>query len=439
MQKIINILKNAVLYLGIPFLAFFYYSGLGFTGKIRMQTDNFNYFKNLAISFLHGRLDIPKCPPGTDCHDMVNYHGKRYLYEPPIPALIYIPLVIIFKENTPDFLIAAIFGTFNVLFISILLNLISKKYNLNLTFFEKIIFSLFWALGTVHFSLSMSGGVWYISQIIAQTFLILSIIFILKNKNYFDLFLSGLFFSMAVYTRNNIVFAFFAIVCIYISLNNINYQDKKYIKKIISIFLSTFLFFSILNMIYNGVRFNWKVFSNGINHHQMAERFVNDFKKYGYFSVVYIPRNFIREVIIPPPFDSKFPFIKFDPEGFGFLWASPLFIFIIPVLIFLIRDLYYYLKENTMPKFFRRQEIIFLTGATISTIGISFVIFLVMNTGWRQFASRFSIDYQIFLFILILFTKRIGKNFKFLMLSYLFLTIISIYINYWGVIFWIRP
>ena len=55
------------------------------------QTAYFNY---LADSFLHGQLHLRLLPPTL--HDLSFFHGRYYLYWPPMPAVVLTPFVAVF-------------------------------------------------------------------------------------------------------------------------------------------------------------------------------------------------------------------------------------------------------------------------------------------------------------------------------------------------------
>ncbi|HPD19513.1 MAG TPA: hypothetical protein PLF61_07605, partial [Candidatus Goldiibacteriota bacterium] len=77
------------------------------------------------------------------------------------------------------------------------------------------------------------------------------------------------------------------------------------------------------------------------------------------------------------------------------------------------------------------------TGALCSGILISFLIFMIMGTGWIQFASRYSLDYQIMILIFgLLGIKPTYKN-RIFNYTAILLLFISIYINYFGAKFYL--
>jgi len=226
----------------LPVLVWFFYSGLLMHdyGRLRTRAVATNYWSYLAKAFLDGRTDIETCPPYSDCHDLVFFEGKKYLYWAPAPVLIYVPIVAMKGTSTPDLLIVSIFGAINVWLFSIFLFYFSRWYRLKFTFWENQIWTLFWAMGTVHFYMSMTGTVWFVAQIFAQTFLLTGLIFLLKkSKSNCNLLLAGIALALASYTRNNLVFAYFFAFGILAS--QFDFKKWKSILKKSAVFIFPFL------------------------------------------------------------------------------------------------------------------------------------------------------------------------------------------------------
>lgn len=402
-----------------------FYSRIFFIGKPDKRSVEWNYFKFLSQSILEKRLDID-CPPGTGCADLVEYNGKYYLYWPWVPAVVYLPFVAVLGTKTPDVLISSIFGVLNVFLVIVFLRRFSWKFDIKTGESEIILLALFWGLGTVHFYMSMVGSVWFIAQIMAQTFLLLSIIFILSFPTVTGFFISGLFYSMAVYTKNNLLFSIFFLLAIWLIL----YKEEKN-KNILPIivFFIPFIIFSILNFVYNHIRFD-NMFENGIKYHRMHEYFKQNYINHGYFSIFYIPYNFFTEVLLPPPLKTSYPFFDYNPEGFGFLWNSPLFFLTIPIFIIMFKKMFSKEKKDFHLK---NNDIILLSGAFLSLLFISLVVFSIMGTGWVQFASRYSLDYQIFVFVFLLYVFKFYRNQRWFYPTAIMLILISFYMNYNGV------
>ncbi|MBP7793057.1 MAG: hypothetical protein KA120_08355 [Candidatus Goldbacteria bacterium] len=419
--------KKFIIYL-LPVFIWLFYSGIFFTGKIDDRSNELNYFKFLSQSILNGRFDVD-CPHGTGCADLVEYNGKYYLYWPWVPAIVYLPIVAAVGTNIPDVLISSIFGVINIFLLIIFLRLFSEKFDLKIKESDVILLCLFWGLGTVHFYMSMVGSVWFIAQIMAQTFLLLSAVFILKYQTVAGFFLSGFFYALAVYTKNDVLFFVFFLCAIWYVL--CYKKGNKNLQQIMSFFLP-FVIISILNLGYNYVRFG-NMFENGIKYHRMHEYFRPNYVRYGYFSIFYFPHNFITEVLLPPPFKTTFPFFKYEIEGFGFLWNSPLFLLIIPFVYFI------FTKNKKKRIALKKDDVILLTGAFLSLLFISSVIFLIMGNGWAQFASRYSLDYQLMLFVFLLYSFAYLRQYKWFFPVVTLLLLISFYMNVNGVLYFLGP
>ena len=107
----------------IPFLIWLVYTGVLIDGHFRVVSNFCNYFKDLSISFLQGRLDVD-FPPGSEAHDLIYFEGKYYLYWPPVPAVVYIPFTMLFGSKTPDSLINSTLGALNVFLLMVLFILV---------------------------------------------------------------------------------------------------------------------------------------------------------------------------------------------------------------------------------------------------------------------------------------------------------------------------
>jgi len=434
-----NSLKNLRFFrfILLPILVWFFYNGLLIHnyGKLRTRPVATNYWSYLANAFLDGQTDIETCPPYSNCHDLIFHNEKKYLYWPPAPTLVYMPIVAALGASTPDLLIASIFGAINVWLFSLFLFSFSKRYKLNFTFWDNQIWTLFWAFGTVHFYMSMSGTVWYVAQIFAQTFLLSGFIILLKaSKKNWGLLLSGTGIALACYTRNNLIFAYFLALGIYASdLNLKTIKNIPILLKKFSLFISPFIILSISNLYYNFIRFG-NVFENGLDYHNMDAVYRVNFDKYGYFNFRYIPQNFYDEVLRPPIFSNSFPFFEVgaDRYGFGLLWASPIFILFIVASFLFLKKWFENKSKMKITTVISQPKPTTLVTNYFSLIGISLVILSIMGSGWAQFASRYSLDYQLFLIIPILFFFKKWKRNKWISLGMTILFFISIYVNYFG-------
>jgi len=401
----------------VALLVWLFYSGIFLPEYFHFRTESngFHYFKDLAYSFLHGHTDV-RCPAYPDCHDLSEFHGKNYLYWPPVPAIIYMPWVAIFGLNTPDDLIVSIIGFLNVLFFMLVLKQMAKWFQLNIS--DNLIawFGIFWGLGTVHFYMSMNSSVWFFAQVVAQLVLLTSIYMLLIAKGKTGILLSGLLFAGAVFSRNHLIFSIPFFVCIYAY----KFGKIKWFQHSISFGIPILLAF-ILNGWYNYARFG-DVMNNGLYYQNIHPYFKENFENFGFFSFHYIPENFFIEVLKFPKFQAAFPLLLMDYDGFGLLWNSPVFLFLIPAVILI----FFQWKTKLMLNW------LFVTSL-ISSVCIALLVFSIMGPGWVQFASRYSLDYQFFLIIPIVILFHWYPNKKWMKYASVIPLLWSIFSNFAGV------
>jgi hypothetical protein len=385
-----------------------------------------DYYNNLAKSFTEGRLDV------TDTRgelDLIDFDGKRYLLWPPVPAIVLMPLVATLGVDLPDRLINAIIGCINVFLFLIILKKLSRRYNFTFLNTPTILaLGVFWAFGTVHFWMSLSGTVWLISQIMSQTFLMAAICRLLDtHKKTTKYLLAGLWFALAVYTRNDLVFSgIFMAVLIFEDFQG-GILNKDFLSRL-GIFSIFFIVFSLLNLEYNYLRFG-NPFDNGANYHLMSDIFKEKFEKWGYLSTHYIPRNVYYEVFKMPELTSTFPFIKMDFDGFGFLWVSPLFLLLFPSVYLLLRK---FTRQNSISGLITNGNLM-IGAALLTIIPIAFTIFTVMGTGEYQFGARYTLDFHIFMcFVLLPVIGAFYRNRGFRLLCILLISV-SCYLNAIGI------
>lgn len=352
---------------------------------ILIRPDQANYFRELGGALLHGQLYLAH-PSQT--HDLVFFGGKYYLYWPPVPALVFAPLVAIFGPGVSDGFVSCVFGVTNVWLFMRICQQLSARFNLGLTTKELFWAGMFWGFGTVHFYMAKTGSTWFISQVIAQTFLLASIYSAIRGKSWV---LTGLFFALAVYTRNNLIFGALFFPFLYGAL----YPGRPFVKWLRDglSFAIPVLLCSALNGWYNWARFG-DPFENGLSYHLMDDYFRPLFNQWGYFSWHYFPHNFYTEVLHAPTLVSTFPFLMEEPEGFGFLWASPFFFWLFPALALWV---YRIVTRKGSASYW-----LVTTGSLLAAIPIACTIFMIMGTGWRQFGARYTLDFQLFLLLFLL-------------------------------------
>lgn len=162
----------------------------------------------------------------------------------------------------------------------------------------------------------------------------------------------------------------------------------------------------------------------------MSPYLQEDFETYGFFNLHYLPQNIWVQIASPPIFSENFPFFKlgWNKTGFSFFWASPLFLMLLPALFFYAKDA---LQKSTA-RLFSSDDRLMMGAALLAMIGIATPIMLNIAPGWRQFASRYSLDYQLMMILIGLFLIKIWGDRKWFLPLCSFLIFLSLYVNYFG-------
>ncbi len=377
------------------FISLFLYSILSIP-KLLNLTYFAEHFVYLANSFIHLRLDI--FPTGY-IDDPVIHNGKIYVAFPPFPALLMIPLSLIFRTDFHDFIFQILLGSLNIA----LFYKLSERYlqiiKISASKFYKILIPLIFGFGTVHLSILHFEGVWYVAHTVSVAFLLLAIIESLERGRPF---LVGLFWSFSIMTRFHLILAFPYFISRVLEGALLS---RKNIKRIFLLFIPVFSVLFFMG-VYNYLRFgDFK--DMGYLKMRLNEPY-SEYIKDGQFNFKFLSKNLYYMFFAPPKFQREFPFFKPDPWGMGIIFCSP-------ILLILYRS---FLKKS-IPLF-----------SWISIFLISIPILLYYTTGGAQFGYRFIMDFLPFLVILIIeSTKGRFKNYEF------FLILISILVNLRG-IFW---
>lgn len=336
----------------------------------------YDHYLYLTRSLIQGRVDIPNLPPFY--HDKLEFGGKIYIPFPPGASFILIPFVF-FKENITQQQISILIGAIDVTLIYLLLLNFTSKRN-------SLLLSVFFGFGTSFFWSAVVGTTWFFAHIVAIFFLIISLLFYFKQKHFW----SGIFFALSALTRIPMIMA-----GIFYLLQLVKNKYK------FLIFLSGAFIFIPIFFYYNFLRFG-NIFETGYEkvYLQYSGQKVSILKNFGYFDYRNIPLHLYTFLVMPPNKD-----LKPSPYGMGILFTSP-------ILLIALK-----------PKFKKGIELKAITAALFCAIPS----FLHYAQGWVQFGYRFILDFIVFLMIILALRFKLSK-------FNLFLILISVVVNFWGVL-----
>jgi hypothetical protein len=362
------------------------------------------YFNYLADALLHGQLSLRLLP--ANHHDLAFFNGQYYMYWPPFPAILMMPLVAFLGVGFSDVLFTLAIGAINVTLVAYTLRIVDKSNLITLDADRRGILTIFFAFGTVHLFLSSLGNVWFTSQVVSFLCSILVFLAAIRLKGYPAFFLTGLALACATLTRNHLIFlgiwpAYFL------------YQNHKSakIKKAVAYLLVAALPMLVgvcLNLLYNYLRFG-SIFEYGLSFQNFGAFFEPDFQKYGHFNIHYLTTNFYYNFIYYP-----FPTSETTLMGGSLFLLSPLF----------FAAFWAFSTSNT------RKSVLVLW---MTVIVVTIPILLNIGSGWKTFGPRYTLDFTVPLLMLTAMGARSWPKWLVFLL-----TLVSIAHYILGTLFFIR-
>ncbi|MBU6429385.1 MAG: hypothetical protein KGR26_10270, partial [Cyanobacteria bacterium REEB65] len=361
---------------------------------------NFDYHVWLADAFLHGRLDIVAPPPWLT--EFARYHGHRYVFFGPVPALLLLPLVAVMHSGVNLARVSNVVGALDVALAWRLLERLGCSGR------STLCLMVLFAFGSVQFWESEYGNTWLFAQLCALGFLIAATLEVLSRRRGW---LVGLLVGCAALSRESAALAF-PFFCLLINHPRPDGQKTAGLLAGVAIAAGA-----------DGW-YNWARFGNPIDNGYLYGNQTIWHPPFGSFSLHYVPAQLVAYFWRGPTFAGRFPFVALSDHGLSLLWTTPAYLYLVPAALALFRF-------RTIGKLWAsRDGIVALaalaTGALL--VGLYLVYFW---DGWRQFGSRYSLDYELFLMLpLALYLKdRLPKPF-------IALTAVSVMVNVWGVLYW---
>jgi hypothetical protein len=116
------------------------------------------YFNFLADAFLHGQLHLRLLPPGT--LDLIYYGDRVYIYWPPFPALLLMPVVALGGVGVSDRVYTAAFAALAIGLLAQLLATLDRLGIAPLSAARRGAFVATCAFGSALLILAPAGNVW---------------------------------------------------------------------------------------------------------------------------------------------------------------------------------------------------------------------------------------------------------------------------------------
>ncbi|MET0405628.1 MAG: hypothetical protein ABW123_24630, partial [Cystobacter sp.] len=353
------------------------------------------HFVYQAKAWLEGRLDLdPEVLPNLEdwacvrevagqkarCEGRTRPGDRWYVSFPSFPAVVMLPFVAINGYQFNDTSFGVMTGALAVALFYTLLRYLSREGETPRTREANVALALLLAFGTLFFSASIRGEVWFSAEVMGVMF---TCLYARNAIRAHRPVLAGLFFSMATLTRTPLLFTGLLFVLEAVCPGPDRLSQLKSLKahwQPVADRLGRFVLgaapLGMLAGAYNVYRFGqWGEFG----HRFLYNNRVNaDIDRLGLFNLAYLPRNLEAAFLKLPGLVGSPPRLTYDPHGLTLLLTLPLLVFL--------------LVPRQRP---RLHWPVWLTVAVTALPGLFY-----QNTGYMQFGFRFSLDYTPYLLLL---------------------------------------
>lgn len=343
---------------------------------------NVAYFNLLADAFLHGQLYLRLAP--WNMVDLVHYAGRLYLYWPPFPAILVMPLVIIFGVGVSDVLYTVVLGALSIALLAQLLIALDETGIAPLSAVRRGIIVATCAFGSVLLILSPLGAVWYSAQIIGWGCVLCATVAALTRTGKAGYFLTGLALACALGTRLPLLFNG-VWLAYYLLCRDWQRPARERLAGVVVGLLPIIVALALFGW-YNAARFG-SLTELGLAWHQPGAPLRDEFAVYGAFNLHYLPKNLYYH-FVGHPFLLDHQMIPTDSRtenplwmGGGLFWMTPL----------LLAAPYAVWRGSRDP---------LVRALLLSCLLIYIPIGLLMGTGYLTFGPRYLLDLLVPILVL---------------------------------------
>jgi hypothetical protein len=375
-----------------------------FSGRRFFHQSQAPHFIYQADAWLHGQLHLRFRPP--DDNDWARAGGRWYVSFPPGPALLMLPGVAFQGLQFVDVSFTVAFAALNVLLLFLMLERLRRTGESARTREGNAALALLFAFGTVAFSCSIRGEVWFTAEVLGVT---ATCLYLLAAHRAAHPLLAGAAWGLAAVTRTPLAFSALFFACEVLAAGGDlraaarradMWRDGTRWRKVLlfAAGAAPLLAFAAWT--------NWARFGSpaDFGHAHFWNNRVNaDIRAHGLFSFHYLEKQLHAAFTRLPRLEGSRR-LAYDPDGMSLFVTTPLFALL--------------LWPRARP---RLHLALWLTVAATALPG-----FLYQNTGYVQFGYRFSLDYTPYLFLLLAIGARpMGRGFQALALA-------GIAVNTWG-------
>ena len=411
---------------------------LGASGPRLRQHSQYNHYVYLAEGWLHGRLALAGPPPNENdwakvdvlvlkdgrtvkgtyggrggpadrfypltgksttipSGDIVSRGALRYVSFPPFPALLMLPFVAIWKLAFNDVLFTALWAAMNPVLLFYLLRDLAARGLTRRTPVDDLWLTAMFGVGSVYYFCSVVGQVWYTAHVVTVS---ASIGFAWASLGAERPLRAGLFTGLALASRPSalfmsVFFLFEAVVATgawrpATAAEGPSGRTLAWWKRLepnralvvrLARFAAPLAAIQLILYAHNWVRFG-QPFEFG--HRYLNIQWQDRIQHFGLFNYHFLSRNLAAALVLLPRILTHFPFVKISQHGMSLLVTTPALA---------------YTVAPAEPSRLRAP----LWATVLIT---SLPTFLYNNSGYVQLGYRFSLDYMVFLMMILAVGNR---------------------------------
>lgn len=339
-----------------------------FLATAEREPQDFDYFVRLADAFLQGRLYLTEAPSWLN--ELVPGGGGWYVVYPPVPAILLMPFVAVFGVEFPQQVASCLFGAITVGLVWLLLG----RFALDLR--RRVILTLVFAFGTVFWYVTETGSAWYIGHVCAVMFSAAAVIAAMDRR--FPV-LAGLLLGLAAISRLPVALACVGVLLLVLDVGwPLRLPADRWLAVRRTIGFGVGMAIPVgLYFAYNYARWG-TLLDQG---YTLIPGVLEDpiYVKHGIFAIEYIPRHVYAIFLRSWNFVDDAPFFQPSWWGLGLFLTTPLFVWLVRARLGDPRVL----------------------ASVVATALVAIPIVTHGNVGIAQFGYRFSLDVQVFLFVIL--------------------------------------
>jgi hypothetical protein len=358
-----------------------------------LRSTPYNNYSLLADALLHGRVWIDWPGPAIDA---LNYMGRYYVIEAPLPALLLVPGALFFGSDVNQTILAAVLGGISVGAAWEVATRLGLAGNARLALVG------FFLVGTDVWWCAMYGDVWFVAHSSAVCFTMLALVEVLGKRRGWLVALLG---ALAAESRFNLVVAL--PVYAYLVARD---RDAAAVRRSLGAFAAVLVPFVACWVAYNEAR--WRLpydvgYTVWYQHDEMGD------PTGGPFKLKYFPYQVWSFFLQAPRFGNFYPWMMASISGIALTWTSPALV---------------------LALFARRpgRLVVAMWCATLLLLGPLLIYYV---NGASQLGMRHALDFEPFLFVLMAIALRDRTDTVFRVVSTALLWY-SIAFGFWGLWYW---